>query len=499
MIAIPVVASTKAEALDNMERAEKMADLIEIRLDLLPREAWIPLLKRNEKPSIVTLRPTRQGGHFQGEEALRIRLLDEVLCHHPDFIDLEWDTPPDLIGSLKRRKGERTGLIISYHNFTETPPDLEIIAKEVISRGGDISKIVTQANCLADNVRILRLMGKRQGKMIAFCMGPFGTPSRILTLRAGGTMTFGALGLGKETAPGQIPASELREIYRVDQIHPGTRVFGLIGNPVSHSLSPHIHNAAFESEGCDAIYVPFQVSDVGNLIHDFGSIGVEGLSVTIPHKGHVIPLLDGVGEEARMMRAVNTVYRRDGQWLGTNTDVNGVHKALETSGIDFQKKRWTIIGAGGVARAVAYTAAVYGRPKSLTVLGRTRQRVEGMLRDMRDISPFPVAGAILAETNLRRVLEEADILVNGTPLGMSPKVEETPIPSDVLHSRQLVFDTIYNPMETRLLKEAKERGCQTISGFQMFLYQGAAQFELWTGKTAPLPLMEQKARERLER
>jgi len=499
MIGIPIVASTEVEALRDMERAEKIADCIEIRLDLLPREAWIPLLRRKKKPCIVTLRPERQGGHFREEEIRRVRLLEETLGHHPDFIDVEWDTPPHLIGSLLRKRGDETAVIVSYHNLTETPHDLDAILKEVASRGGAILKIVTLANDFVDNMKILRLLERHAGKTIAFCMGSFGTPSRILTLRAGGYLTFGTLDEGKESAPGQIPARDLREIYRTHQIHPGTRVFGVIGNPVLHSLSPNIHNAAFASVGTDAVYVPFQVQNLENLISSFDSIGVEGFSVTIPHKERIIPLLNHVDEESRRMGAVNTVCRQNGKWIGMNTDVYGAWKALEATGSDLHGKRWTIVGAGGVARAVVSSAALHGRPKSLTVLGRTHKRLERFLKDLGQISPCPVAGRILMETDLRKILKKTDILVNATPVGMAPEVDGTPIPSHLLQPRHLVFDTIYNPIETRLLREAGKQGCRTVSGFQMFLYQGAAQFERWTGEKAPLPLMEQKARARLER
>jgi 3-dehydroquinate dehydratase/shikimate dehydrogenase len=498
MIAIPVVASTQMEALHEMERAEKMADYIEIRLDLLPREAWPSLLGRKKKPSIVTLRPKRQGGCFKGEERLRVQLLEQALDHHPDFIDVEWDTPPHLLGPLLKKKEGKTGVIVSYHNFKETPHDLDSFAKRLASWGGDIHKIVTMANDFDDNVRILKLIEKQTEKTIAFCMGPFGIPSRILCLRAGGYLTFGALDEGKTSAPGQIPARDLKEIYRADQIHPGTRVYGLVGNPVSHSLSPTIHNAAFQTISHDAVYLPFQVRKLGNLIHDLSAIGVEGVSVTIPHKEQVIPLLDRVDSESGRMGAVNTVYRQNGQWLGTNTDLYGAWKAVETVCRDLQGKRWTILGAGGVSRAVAFGAGVRGSPKSLAVLGRTRKRLERFLGDLRNIFSCPVAGRILADADLGKTLEETDILVNGTPVGMAPRVDETPIPASLLRPRHLVFDTIYNPLETKLLKEAREKGCRTVSGFQMFLYQGAAQFERWTGKKAPFALMAHKARVRLE-
>jgi 3-dehydroquinate dehydratase/shikimate dehydrogenase len=477
-----------------MERAEGMADCIEIRLDLVPREVWTPLLRRRKKPCIIALRPERQGGEFQGEEISRIQLLAEALNYCPDFIDMEWDMPPHLFGSLMKKKSGKTGVIVSYHNLTDTPYDIESISKRLGSRGGDILKIVTWARDLSDNVRILKFVERQSAKTIAFCMGPFGVPSRVLTLRSGGFLTFGALDAGKESAPGQIPAKDLTGIYRAGRIHRRTRVFGLIGNPVSHSLSPCIHNPAFEVADFDGVYVPFQVRDLGNLIHDLSSLGVEGFSVTIPHKEGVISLLNRADGTSRKIGAVNTVYREGGQWLGTNTDVYGAWKALETTGLDLRGKRWTVIGAGGVARAIAYGAGVKAKPKSLTLVGRTPERLECLLGDLRRTFSAPLSGTLLAETDLKEVLEETDILVNGTPVGMAPAADETPVPSHFLQPRHLVFDTVYNPIETRLLREAGERGCQTVSGFQMFLFQGAAQFERWTGKKAPLQLMEQKAK-----
>ncbi|UCD72149.1 MAG: shikimate dehydrogenase [Syntrophobacterales bacterium] len=499
MICIPIVASTEQDALITMEGAESAADVIEVRLDLLPREVWTPLLKRRGKPSIVTLRPERQGGQFNGEEAERIRLLGETLAFNPSFIDVEWDTPSHLISSLLRKKGEKTTVILSYHNFEETPDNLEAILRKVNPRGGDLVKIVTHAKVFEDNMRILRFVENNAGKTIAFCMGPLGLSSRVLTLRYGGLMTFGSLEKGKESAPGQIPSRDLREIYRVHQIHRDTRVFGLLGDPVFQSLSPIIHNSAFQALGCDAVYIPFQVRSLETLLPVFLSMAVEGFSVTIPHKERIIPHLDGVDDKAKAMGAVNTVYRRDGRWLGTNTDGDGAWRALEEACGNLSKKRWAILGAGGAARAVAYSAGMLGCPRSLTFLGRTQERLEGLLWDMGRMFSFPVAGFILAETDLGKVFNEIDVIVNCTPIGMFPRLDETPIPSPLLRPSHLVFDTVYNPLETRLLREARVRGCRTISGLQMFLQQAVAQFELWTGKSAPLPLMEAKARERLER
>ncbi|NIQ37621.1 MAG: shikimate dehydrogenase [Proteobacteria bacterium] len=497
MIAIPIVGATPSEALQTMEKAEAMADCIEIRLDLIPRDVWLSLLKRKKRPSIVTLRPVRQGGAFEGEEISRIRLLEEALGYDPDFIDVEWDTPPHLFGSLMKKKGDKTGFIVSYHNHSETPDNLDSIVKEVLSRGGDITKIATTANDFDDNIRILRLTKRLRAKTIALCMGSFGIPSRILTLREGGYLTFGAVEDGKGSAPGQISARELREIYRADQIRPKTRVFGLVGNPISHSLSPVMHNAAFQAVGYDAVYLPFQVNHFGNLMAHLAAIGVVGFSVTIPYKERIISSLDGVDAESDRMGAVNTVYRRDGSWFGTNTDVHGAWKALEETGTDHKGKRWTILGSGGVARAIACCAEMHGTPKSLTVIGRKREKLERFLDDLRRNISCPLTGTIFAEADLGKILGETDIIVNATPVGMAPHVGESLIHRHLLRPTHLVFDTVYNPIQTQLLKDARKQGCRIASGFQMFLHQGVAQFERWTGRPAPFTLMEEEARGRL--
>lgn len=498
MIAIPIAASTEEEAFRDMKRAEQIADCIELRLDRLHRTTWLPLLERRKKPVIVTLRPERQGGAFRGEERQRIRLLEELLVHQPDYVDVENDTSPDLMGSLLENRREKTRVIVSYHNFAETPRNLASFLKRAVPWQGDILKIATLANDLADNGRMLRWLESRSEKTIAFCMGPFGVPSRILTLRSGGYLTFAALDEGKGSAPGQILARDLRETYRAHEVHRGTRVFGLIGNPVSHSLSPHIHNAAFRATGLDAVYIPIPVQNLENLTSELTSLGVEGFSVTMPHKEGMVPLLDSMDEESRRIGAVNTVFRRDGQWVGTNTDVYGAWKALRTTGFDLEGRRWTIIGAGGVARAIVYGVIFRSRAKSLTILGRRSKRVHDFLRDLQAPFPCAVTGTTLAEADLAQVMEGTDVLVNGTPVGMVPDVGKTPIPPECLSPRHLVFDAIYNPVETRLLKMARAKGCPTVPGLPMFLHQGAAQFEHWTGKAAPLERMEEIARARLE-
>ncbi len=345
--------------------------------------------------------------------------------------------------------------------------------------------------------RILKLAQNHAGKIIAFCMGPIGLATRILTLRFGGLITYGCIEEGKASAPGQISAQDLIEMYRVKKIGENTQIFGLVGDPLSHSLSPIIHNVGFQSLGLDAVYIPFETPDLRSLLPVFQFLGVQGFSVTLPHKERILPLLDEMDEKARAIGAVNTVWRRGERWIGQNTDADGAWKALEGAGVDLKDRPWAVLGAGGAAKAVAYSAATYGRPRSITFLGQSPKRLEEIVREMGQHFSFPLYADRLAEDDLKRWVDHDDIIVNCTPIGMFPKPDEIPISPEFLSSSHLVFDTVYNPLETRLLKEGRSRGCKTVSGLEMFLFQGAAQFEIWTGQNAPLNLMRRKALERL--
>jgi 3-dehydroquinate dehydratase / shikimate dehydrogenase len=499
MICISIVAQTSGEAHFRLEEAERIADVIELRLDLLPCEVWRDLLRKEGKPRIVTLRPLRQGGRFAKTEEERVRFLEEMLAFRPAYLDLEWDTPSHLVCKLIRKKREKTRIITSYHHLENTPVDLEEIWKKVSGVGGDLVKIVTLARTLSDNVRILELVRSHPGRTIGFCMGTIGLPSRILTLRFGGLLTYGSLAAGAESAPGQIPALDLKVLYRVKEISPNTSIYGLLGNPVSHALSPLIHNTAFQALGCDAVYIPFESPDLERLVPSLQSIGVQGLSVTIPHKEAVIPLLHDVDEKARSMGAVNTIYWNGQRWAGTNTDYFGAWGAIEESGARVRSRRWAILGTGGAARAVAFGAGRFGDPKSLTFVGRTPGRVDSIVKDIGRLFNFSVTGLTFPKAEFGGAMDRADIIVNCTPVGMAPGVDRVPISAGLLARDRIVFDTVYNPMETALLREARLRGCRTVSGLRMLLLQGAAQFELWTGEKAPVSLMEQMAIERLSR
>jgi 3-dehydroquinate dehydratase/shikimate dehydrogenase len=369
------------------------------------------------------------------------------------------------------------------------------------------------ARDIRDNLRIFDLLQRARHPTIAMCMGELGLVSRILGRKFGNFLTFASLGKGRESAPGQMTASELRELYRYKKIARATAIYGVIANPVSHSMSPAIHNAAFEETGLDAVYVPFKVEgDVVQFVKAFRGIDVQGYSVTLPHKEGIIPAMDEVDEIVRKVGALNTVVSRPahgpggpgaGRLFGTNTDVTAAVTALEdalrqdwpqraqSADRMAQKsplagKRVLLIGAGGAARAMAYGLLMSGA--RVTIANRTHQRG---VRLAQDLGCGCCALSEIASC-------EADILVNTTSVGMKPNVDDTPVAASALRKGMVVFDAVYNPPETRLLREAREAGCKTVSGIAWFIAQAAAQFELWTRRPAPRATMERVLRERLQ-
>jgi 3-dehydroquinate dehydratase/shikimate dehydrogenase len=473
-----------------MSSAAKHCDLLEIRLDFIDKPDLPRLLAGPPKPVIVTNRPEREMGRFRGSEAGRIRLLQEAERFGADYIDIELDSAAQF-----KRLG-KAELIVSYHNFESTPPDLDSIHARLVAAGADIAKIATFAQDITDNVVLFEFLGRVKSPTIGVCMGECGQISRILAPKFGSFLTFAAMEAGRESAPGQIEAETLLKRYRFRKIHPGTGVYGVIANPVSHSMSPHIHNAAFEERGIDAVYVPFLVSDVTEFLAAFRRIGVSGYSITIPHKEASVRSLDHVDGLAARIGAVNTIVNRDGRLYGYNTDLMAATTAIEDklkklgdeSPQPLRGKRVVIVGAGGAGRGIAF--GVKERGGLVTVANRTKSRAVRVAEEVgcRGIS-------------LRTLLKEgidADVLINASSVGMHPKVDEAPVPREMLRPSMMVFDAVYNPIETRLLREARELGCPTVSGFEMFVRQAVAQFELWTGQPAPRDLMASVVRQRLE-
>ncbi|MFN3531837.1 MAG: shikimate dehydrogenase [Candidatus Brocadia sp.] len=495
MICVPIVANNLDDLLHDMAEASKFADIIELRLDYIKNPDLGRILERRTKPVIVTNRPVREGGKFEGNEEERIALLKLAIKLQADFVDIEHDSIQNIRGDTAHRafKG-KTKLIVSYHNFYETTGDLIAIYQKLSQCDADVVKIVTYANDITDNVKIYRLLQQAQTPLISFCMGEYGIISRILYKRFGSYLTFASLRKGKESAPGQIGIHELLNIYQAQKQDKHTSIYGLIGNPVSHSISPIIHNALFKEMNLNSIYVPFKVDKIGEFIKGYRELDVKGYSVTIPHKESVINYLDAIDPTAKKIGAVNTILNNDGQLIGYNTDCKAAIQALEEMNQEsltdaksdrLRGRRVTLLGAGGAARAIAF--GLQERGAQVTVVNRNHERALSLARDV---------GCLCKKLNKLSSIE-TDILINATPVGMYPAVNETPIDKGQLKPGMIVFDTIYNPIETRLLREAKAHGCKVVGGLPMFVNQAAAQFELWTGIKPPLKLIREIAYKKL--
>lgn len=503
MICIPIIADNLESALQDMAEASKVADIIELRVDYMKNPDLKRLLEGRILPVIVTNRPVREGGRFSGNEEERFALLKSATELQADYIDIEHDSVQYLCGGTAHRApATKTKVIVSYHNFHETPDDLTNVYQRLSQSGADIIKIVTFANTITDNIKIYRLL--RQAKMptISFCMGEYGMISRILYKRFGSYLTFASLKTGKESAPGQVNVHELLNTYQIRKQDKHTSIYGLIGNPVSHSISPVIHNTLFREMNFNGVYVPFKVDDINEFMREFRELHVKGFSVTIPHKESVMGHINEIDPIAQKIGAVNTLINKDGQLAGFNTDCEAAVKVLEDTiqrsssrqsgtGAPSEKnvllkgKNVALLGAGGAARAIAF--GLKERGTSITIYNRNYERAQSLARDVGCLS---------------RKYEDihslfADIVVNATPVGMFPKVNETPLDKSILKPGMVIFDTIYNPLETKLLQEARRQGCTVVGGLPMFVRQAAAQFKLWTGQTPSLELIEKVALGRL--
>ncbi|GJL61315.1 MAG: shikimate dehydrogenase (NADP(+)) [Nitrospirales bacterium] len=269
-----------------------------------------------------------------------------------------------------------------------------------------------------------------------------------------------------------------------------TQLCGLLGNPIDHSLSPAIHNAAFRQLGLNFVYLAFPVQDLENAIRGLRALGhIRGLSVTIPHKVTILPLLDSVETTAKHIGSVNTIVKDRGLLVGSNTDASGALQALQQGGVERTGQRVVILGSGGAARAIAFGLCVEGNIKHLTLLGVDDQERTTLANDLKAKTPTPLHDNSLTSETLQSALAQAQLLIHCTPIGMHPKVDESCVPKHLLHRDLTVMDIVYNPLNTRLLQDAQAAGCRTIQGINMFLYQAVGQFELWTGKSAPIEVM----------
>ncbi|MCR4290703.1 MAG: shikimate dehydrogenase [Candidatus Scalindua sp.] len=488
MICIPITARSTEDTVSGMVLASKYADIVELRIDYIPElqnalTCIEKILQSKTKPVIITNRPEREGGKFNGSEQDRLHLLQKAIDLGADYVDIEYDS----IEQITRRNSSK--IIISHHNFKETPHNLSKIYNDICQHKPDIVKIVTYANDITDNIRIFELLKSAKVSAISFCMGELGNISRILTSKFGGLLTFASLEKGKESAPGQLTVNELSKMYHFKDINKETKLYGIIGNPVSHSMSPAIHNAAFIEKGLNNVYVPLKITDIGTFMKEYRKIDFHGFSVTIPHKESVLPFLDDIDLTAKRIGAINTIVNQNGKLTGYNTDcmaaVMGLESSLKEANKTLNNKKISIIGAGGAARAIAFGLKEKGC--DITIFNRTIERAEKLSNEVKcRFGSFKKIHKL-----------DSDILINTTSIGMFPNVDQTPVPDNILKEGMIVFDAVYNPIETRLLREANGKGCHTINGLSMFINQAAEQFRLWTNIDPPVELMTNVVKEML--
>ena len=486
-LCIAVQGATPAELFSGAESARKDSGFIEFRLDALDKPAVaLPELKtflarHRDVTAIATCRRKPQGGHFTGSLNSEIELLQKAAEAGAHIVDLEVEsaeqaTRPQLAKFRAALRAAGAVLLISSHDFSRTrrPDGLNQTAQRIAAFEPEFVKVVSTARSLADNLSVLHMVQDQSlnAHVVGIAMGEEGLISRVLSPRAGAAFTFASLSEGSETAPGQVSARSLLDIYRLEQIDQATRIFGVAGNPIAHSLSPLMHVTAFRRENVNAILLPLITHKVADLITLARELPLAGSAVTMPLKQEVLPHLANSDPLTARIGACNTLRTgADGKLYGFNTDVAGVIRPLERR-LKLQGARIVVLGAGGAARAA--------------VFGLVEQGAEVFIVNIVHEDAVKLAKQAKAKALKRDLFAKAafDVLINATPCGMEGNKQPLPITEKELNA-SLVFDMVYNPMETPLLKLAKERGIPVISGMEMFVQQGARQFEIWTGKPAP--------------
>ncbi|MEW6027378.1 MAG: type I 3-dehydroquinate dehydratase [Planctomycetota bacterium] len=557
MLCIPIGNCTIQRLLKNLRQASKSADLVEIRADSITGFSLATLLKyKPQKPLIFTCYSRLSGGAFRGTESQRINLLlSAITSGRFEYITIDIplslkipEATKSLIDLARRKKAK---IILAYHNYRNTPDNLSAVYRQLAALRPDAVKIVTYAREFSDNFRIFRLArqtavpplasprranlaqkggslaltgGMKRPKLIAFCMGEKGLISRILYRRFGLFLTYASYKQGAQTAEGQIPFGQMKYLYRADSINRRTRIFGLLGNPIEHSYSPILFNALFYAKNISGVYLPFAIDlpagrqgrkhfkDDFALIKKF--LKPEGFSITSPYKIKAMQFVSRLSRSAREIGAINTIYKRGGKYIGTNTDWLGVLETLyqlrkmlnnrpALSAPTFRRRgkkgevrprlaparaeraegrQALIIGKGGAARAILYVLRNSGI--RTTVFARKAGKGAPLLStEARAPSPQGTVRGALPLSRLSQYCRGSGsdkIIINATPIGMQPDTAKSPVPKTCLKRGMVVFDTIYNPSRTQLLKDAQKKGCITVNGLMMFLVQALKQMECFT-------------------
>ena len=491
-VCVAVVGEDASNIIDRAESLVRDNPFMEFRLDYLsqPASALLKLKQfldlHPEATVIATCRRTVNGGRFKGSASAQLDLLMKAAATGFQLVDIELQSAEILKTAELAELKDRVGVILSFHDFKATKK-LEETFAEMKRYPADFYKVVSTATSLHDNVQMMKFLQAHsaQHEMVGLCMGEQGIISRVLGVRAGSVFTFAAATRGEETAPGQVTAVELRDTYRIEIVDAATQVYGVAGDPIAHSLSPIMMNAAFRRETVNAVYLSLHAKTLKDLQACVPDIPIRGLSITMPYKQNIVEALANSDALTRQIGACNTVVRsQDGKLYGFNTDVFGVVVPLEQR-MTLQAAKILVVGAGGVARAAVF--GLKNKGAEVFIVNRTAEKGQALARQAK--------AKYLKRADVAKM--SFDVIINATPLGMGAN-QQSPLEEKELNSKFL-FDLVYVPAETRLVKMARARNIQIIPGLEMFVQQGARQFEIWSGKPAPIAEMSFVVAKALER
>lgn len=479
-----IQAGTPAEMFERALLALKDAKFVEFRLDSLPSPAAaLTGLKRflaeyENVTAIATCRRKANSGGFEGTLNEELEILLKAARAGCRIVDLEVESAEEAEAAQLQKfrpalQKAGAALLVSFHDFSQTR-GLGHAANRIAAFKPDFVKMVSTAQTVADNLAVLRLIENRSSaaRVVGIAMGEEGLVSRVLGPRTGAPFTFASLEDGTETAPGQVSARTMRTLYRADKLNQETRVFGVAGNPIAHSLSPLMHNKGFRREGVNAVLLPLKVRALADLMQLMLELPMSGCAVTMPLKQEVLPHLAHMDPLVERIGACNTLrVGGDLKLYGYNTDVAGVVRPLEKR-LKLNGARVAVLGAGGAARAAVFGLVEQGA--EVFVVNRTHENAVALAK----------AAKAKAMKHEQLPKQQFDVMINSTPCGMKESKQPLPLAQNELNAG-IVFDMVYNPLETPLLKLAKSRGIATVNGLEMFVQQGARQFEIWTGKTPP--------------
>jgi 3-dehydroquinate dehydratase/shikimate dehydrogenase len=483
-VCVAIVGNSPAEMIEKATAVVKETPFLEFRLDYLDKPLLaLPKLRQfftdnTAANAIATCRRAANGGRFSGTLSAEAEILSKAAETGFRLVDLELESAESLKKpGVQKLRDTGIGLIISHHDFAATK-DLDGIFQRIERFTPDFVKIVPTAKSLYDNVTLIRFLERMNDhtNIIGICMGDAGIISRVLGVRAGSAFTFAAASPGEETGPGQIAARTLIDTYRIDQVDVATKVYGVAGNPVRSSLSPVMMNTAFRRETVNAVYLALQTGRLSDLLKLVAEIPIQGLSVTMPLKQEIMAHLERTDPLSAKIGACNTVLRvpsgeNAGKLFGFNTDVAGIVGPLEKR-LALRDAKVLVLGAGGAARAAVF--GLRDKGAEVFILNRTPETAQKLARQSGSRS---IRKDALPKTSF-------DAIVNATPVGMAGNKAAPILEAKDLNTR-LVFDLVYNPLETALLRLARQMSIPIITGVEMFVQQGARQFEIWTGKPAP--------------